>query len=231
MSLRSFFQNHKPIIGWLLYDIASSSYILLIPSIAYAIYYRQVVCGSTPGCDAQWGMLTALALIFAGGLSPMIGAIADLGHLRYRFFAITTFMCCLGTALLYWVQPGARLWGGLAFVVAQVGYILSASLYDSYLPTLAPPQRLGQLSSLGWGLGYLGGVGCFFIVQPWLSHGLTPENLPLYRLTFLAVAGFYGLEALPALAWIPRESPRALKTSPQRIATLARRAYQQVTST
>ena len=121
-------QQSKSILGWLLYDVASSGYILLIPSLAYAVYYRQVVCGGTQDCDARWAAVTSLSLLLAGLLAPLLGAIADLGHLRYRIFVLTTGLCCVATASLYWVQPGALIWGSLIFILAQVAYACSASL-------------------------------------------------------------------------------------------------------
>lgn len=227
MRLSNRFWLRKPVLGWLLYDGASSGYILLIPSVAYAVYYRQVVCGGADYCDAQWGMLTALALGVAGGLSPLVGAIADLGNLRYRLFAIATLVCCAATAALFWAGPGALVLGGLAFVIAQVSYILAAGLYDSYLPTLVPRRQLGLLSGVGWGLGYLGGLVCFFIAYRWMQGGLEPANQPTYRLTFLVVAGFYFLVALPALAWLPRQAHRTSRRAPR----LIQDAYNQVFGT
>jgi MFS transporter, UMF1 family len=223
--LLSRLNRYRPIVGWLLYDIASSGYILLIPSVAYAVYYRQAVCGGADSCDGQWAMLTALGLAIAGGLAPLLGAIADLGNLRHRLFAIATLICCLATTLLFWVEPGAMVFGGLAFVLAQVGYSVAMGLYDAYLPGLVTQQRLGQLSGLGWGLGYLGGLACFMIARPWLQGGLTAENLSTYRLTFPLVAGFYGLVAWPALAWLPRPSapPEDRPTGP-----LIQAAYRRV---
>jgi len=220
-------QQSKSILGWLLYDVASSGYILLIPSVAYAVYYRQVVCGGTQDCDARWAAVTSLSLLLAGLLAPLLGAIADLGYLRYRIFVLTTGLCCVATASLYWVQPGALIWGSLIFILAQVAYACSASLYDSYLPLLAPAHRLGQLSGLGWGLGYLGGLLCFALSYSWLRGGLGEANLLTYRLTFVAVGGFYLLVALPAFAWLPRQGAGASMP----LAQLTPLAYQQVFQT
>ncbi|MEB3314520.1 MAG: MFS transporter, partial [Cyanobacteriota bacterium] len=226
--VRSSGQQSKSILGWLLYDVASSSYALLIPSVAYAVYYRQVVCGGTQDCDARWAAVTSLSLLLAGLLAPLLGAIADLGHLRYRIFVLTTGLCCAATATLYSVQPGALVWGSLVFIMAQVAYACSASLYDSYLPLLAPNHRLGQLSGLGWGLGYLGGLMSFVLTYGWLQGGLGEANLPAYRFTFVAVAGFYLLVALPAFAWLPRQGNRS---NAQDLARLIPVAYKQVVST
>jgi UMF1 family MFS transporter len=200
----------KPVLGWLLYDVASSGYIQMIPALAFAIYYRQAVCGGTPDCDAKWAMLTSLSLVVAGILSPFLGALSDVSQLRHRLFVGTTLLCCIATASLFWVQPGDLVFGGMAFFWAQTGYILSMSLYDAYLPSLVSRARLGQLSTIGWGLGFLGGLACFLLTYHWVQGGLVDANLPTYRLTFLLVAVFYVVLALPALAWLPRQRGQRL---------------------
>ena len=131
---RSWFR--LPVLGWILYDVASSGYILMIPGVAYAVYFRQVVCGGAAGCDALWGTLVSLSLIVAGLLAPLVGAIADLGSIRHRLFVTTTLLCCVATAGLFWVKPGDLWTGGLFFILAQVGYMVSAGLYDSIYPIL-----------------------------------------------------------------------------------------------
>lgn len=229
LSFRKFLRGRsKPVAAWILYDIASSGYALLVPSVAYAVYYRQVVCGGETYCDAQWAVLTSMAFIVAGLLSPLVGAIADIATLRHRLFIVTTLLCCGATAALYWVQPGAVLWGGFAFFIAQAGYILSTSLYDSYLPNLVSQRKVELLSSVGWGMGYLGGITCYLIGFRWMQSGLKPDNLPVFRLTFLSTAAFYLLIALPAFAWLPRQRPRM---SHRRGLLPVARAYRRVVTT
>lgn len=216
-------------IGWILYDVASSGYILMIPGVAYAVYFRQVVCGAAPGCDALWGLLVALALGTAGLLAPVLGAIADLGAIRHRLFMATTLLCCTATAGLFLVQPGAIVLGGVCFVLAQLGYMLSAGLYDSYLPKLVAPPYLGRLSGWGWGLGYLGGIFCFLVTMPLINPGLVADNLVRFRLSFLIVGGFYLVMALPALCWLPRHPSASVSWSQLR--PLIQQSYSQVSGT
>lgn len=197
---------NKSIVSWILYDVASSGYALMIPGVVFAVYYRQVICGGTSGCDAQWALLVSLALVVSGVLSPLLGAIADLGALRHRIFTTATLICCIATAGLYWVHSGSINLGRLLFFLAQTSYIISASLYDAYIPNLVKPEKFGQLSGLGWGLGYLGGIICFALSLPFIGNSMETANPAWFRLTFVVVAGFYFLVSLPALRWLPAQS-------------------------
>lgn len=216
----------KPIVSWILYDIATSGYILMIPTVAYAVYYRQTVCGGASICDARWAMWLSLALAVAGLLSPLLGAIADLGALRHRLFIATTLLCSLATAGLYTVEPGAVLFGGIMFFLAQTGYLLATSLYDAYIPTLVPSHQIGRLSGIGWGLGYLGGIGCYLL---FLVFQQTNQLDPVAesRIAFLIAAIFIIVFALPALFWLPRQS----KQTPIASTQLIQQAYAQVWQT
>ncbi|UAJ73373.1 hypothetical protein IQE94_03370 [Synechocystis sp. PCC 7339] len=100
----------KSIFAWILYDIGTSGYIFLVPGIAYAIFFRQTVCGGGPECDAQWGSLVSLTLVISGLLAPLLGAIADLGRVRHQLFVVTTLLCSLGCLGLVTVQPEAIAW-------------------------------------------------------------------------------------------------------------------------
>ncbi len=151
----------KSVLAWILYDIGSSGYIFLVPGIAYAIFFRQTVCGGGPECDAQWGSLVSLTLLISGILAPLLGAIADLGKLRHQLFIFTTLLCSLGCLSLVTVQPGAIVWGILAFALTQSGYLLATGLYDAYLPQLGTATTIAKLS--GWGWGWVTWEGLFAI--------------------------------------------------------------------
>jgi UMF1 family MFS transporter len=195
----------KPIVSWILYDIASSGYLSIIPSIVYVVYYRQFVCGGESVCDVYWATWTSLALLIAGLAAPLFGAIADLGGLRHRLFITATLFCGVATAMLYWVTPGAILFGGVIFLLAHVGYLLAMSLYDAYMPDLVPPHQMRRLSGLGWGLGFLGALVCNGIYQLLAAKGQLDEFMT-YRVMFVIVAIYFMSVSLPAFVWLPRQT-------------------------
>lgn len=224
--MTSFFSRlwlNKPIAGWIIYDIASSGYTLMIPGIAYAVFFRQIVCGGGAICDGQWSLWVSLSLLVSGGLAPFLGAVADLGGLRHRLFVLTTLVCGMATLGLWSVQPGGVIWGGIIFFVAQTGYLLASNLYDAYLPSLTSPKMIGKLSGLGWGLGYLGGIACYLLFWLVQSSGRF-EPLMEYRLAFVIVGLWLLLLSFPALAWLPRQP--GLSTIP--LTRLLRQSYGQI---
>ena len=194
--------------AWILYDVASSAYALMIPSVAYAVYFRSYVAGNSPAADAIWGMTVALPLIAAGLLGPLLGAIADLSGNRKRLLTIATLASAIATALMATVGKGDVLLGVALFFLAHLGYMVATGLYDSYLPAIASPDRAARISGLGWGLGYVGGIAVFLITLPLTRGGITEETARTFAQVFLVTGTFYLLLALPALVRLPAGATR-----------------------
>jgi UMF1 family MFS transporter len=191
------------IASWILYDVASSAYILMIPSVAYAVYFRSYVAGDSAAGDAIWGMTVALPLIAAGLLGPLLGAVADVSGNRKRLLTLATLASAVATSLMMLVGKGDVLFGAALFFVAHLGYMVATGLYDSYLPTIASPERAARISGLGWGLGYLGGIAVFLVTLPLTSGGITEANASTFAKSFLVTGAFFLVLALPALVRLP----------------------------
>lgn len=219
----------RPVISWLLYDAASSAYILMVPAVAFALYFRSYVAEDRPGADALWSLVVALPLLASGLLAPVLGSLADQSSRRRALLAVTTIMCCISTALLFTIGRGEIFYAGLLFFFAHVGYMLATSLYNSYLAVIAPRERAARLSGLGWGLGFLGGITCFLICLPLIRGGLDESNVARFATAFLVTATFFFALALPALRALPSGAPRALATIPTAAEIAA--AYLRVSNT
>lgn len=195
--------------AWILYDVASSAYVLMIPAVAYAVYFRSYVAGDSPAADAIWGMTVALPLIAGGLLGPLLGAVADLSGNRKRLLAIATLASTIATMFMATVGQGEILYGAVLFFVAHLGYMVATGLYDSYLPSIASPERAARISGLGWGLGYLGGIAVFLVTLPLTRGGITAANVGTFVLSFAVTGAFYLLLGLPALVRLPAGATRS----------------------
>ena len=189
--------------AWVGYDFANSSYVLIIPAVAFPLYYRQVALGGGPNADSTWAMIVALALLIAGLVSPFIGALVDASGRRRLALSIATLMCVASTVGLYFATPDTGYLGAVLFIIGQVAWVVATLLYDSFLKTLSGGGTSHFLSGLGWGIGYAGGISCLVFTYPLLKGGLAPENLANYRLAFLVTGIYYLIFAIPALLTLP----------------------------
>ncbi len=198
--------RRREIFAWCMYDFANSAFPTLIITVAYSVYFKEIVAGGGGNADFLWGLSLSLAMIISVTITPPLSTIADSRSHRKRFLLLYTYVCVLATALLASVTTGMILAGMLLFIIATAAFESSLIFYNSFLPDVSTRKTIGKISGWGWGLGYLGGLLCLFLVKPFLAGGFSPENLPLFRLSFVAVAGFYGLFSLPLIFWL-REAP------------------------
>jgi UMF1 family MFS transporter len=207
------------VIAWILYDVAMHGYSLMIPGVAYAIYFTSFVAGDSTHADVLWSVAVSLSLVIAGLLAPWVGAAVDETGRRRSRLGAATLLCGVASALLVIVGRGDVFAGIVLFVLAQVGSIIGSSLYNSYLPMLATPRRAARLSGLAWGLSYLGGIGCFLLCLPFIRDGIAGTNGGRFAYAFVVTGAFLLLIGLPAIAAFPattRESPRGEATGTYR---------------
>ncbi|WP_447978897.1 MFS transporter [Candidatus Nitrospira bockiana] len=224
----------REIWAWCLYDFANSSFTTLIVTVAYSVYFVQVVArpfsegaeGGTPERLWFWGY--AASMLVVAVLSPVLGAIADARALKRRFLIASTLICILCTALLALVKEGDVLAGLVFFGIANVAFDLGFLFCSAFLVELATPANVGRISGYGWGLGYLGGLLSLALAYPFIKGGFAEENLTLYRLSFTMTAGFFLVAALPTFLWLKE---RARPQPGAAGASVWREAFERLAST
>lgn len=192
-------------VAWMLYDVGNSAYVLLVPSIAFSVYFRNRVFEGDAAADFVWGAAVSISLIVAGIIAPFLGALADHQGVRKRIFVVTALFAIFGTGSLMAVGPGDRTKGLILFILANVSLNISISIYDSFLPIVAEGRHRSLLSSIGWGVGYAGGISCLGLAFPVLRRGYDGDNHVQFRMVFGIVALFFLMFSLPAFAWLPRD--------------------------
>lgn len=186
------------IASWCLYDFADSSFTTLIVTVAYALYFRSVVASHLgSAADFYWGSCIAISMGLVALTSPALGAMADASGRKKVFLVIFALTAIVFTALLAAVGPGDLAAGMILFIVANIGYEGAHAFYNGFLPEIAADREMGRISGYGWAIGYLGGLAALLITRPLTRGGLGPEGVERFRLTFLAVALFYLVFALP----------------------------------
>jgi len=220
--------------SWCFYDFANSAFPTLITTVAFAVYFTQVVAGGRPGAELLWSLAISASMILTGVMSPLLGAIADYSASKKKWLFWFTVMCVVPNAALYLVGPGDVLAGTLLFVVANIGFAAGNGIYNGFLSELTTERNVGRLSGYGYGLGYLGGLIALAVCLPLLRGGLGPENRGLFRASFLVSAVFFALFSAPIFLWmkeraVPRPGASALSLARGGYARL-RETFRQVRS-
>jgi len=196
--------NRRPVVAWALYDFANSTFFAVIPATVYSKYYALVVVGNAHGeGDFWWGLAVTTSMAIVALSAPPLGAIADRTGVRKRLLFILTYVSVTATALMATVGRGDRLWGWVLAVAATAAVEAAVVLYNAYLPELVPPNRQGRLSAYGFAVGYLGSAVALGAALPFAMAGNNAG-------AFIITAVLFGVLALPAFLYLPRDRPAAL---------------------
>ena len=147
---------------WVLYDIGNSAFILLVSTLL-PIYFNALASGagiSESDYLAYWGYAGSVATILVAIIGPICGTMADWNYKKPLFLG-SLCLGAIGCAAL-----GAA-WSWLSFlvifVIARVGYNSANVFYDSMLPEVTTNERMDNVSSMGYALGYIGSVIPFVV--------------------------------------------------------------------
>lgn len=194
------------IFGWCCFDFANSAFTTVIITVVYSVYFEKVVAGGVAAAAAWWGGALAVSQMIVILFSPLIGAMADLRARKKTFLMISTIVCSVLTASLYFVGAGDV---GLALalvVIANTAFSFSENLCGGFLPEISTPQTAGRISGYGWSFGYFGGLLSLVLALLILNSG---EGRAPW--TFVMTGVFFMLAALPTLLLLKeRAVPRAL---------------------
>lgn len=207
------------LISWAFYDWADQAFVTLIHTFVFSVYFTHSVAPDVQTGWAYWGTAIGLAGIVVAIAAPLLGATADQGGRRKPWIIGFALLCIVTTALMWFVEPSAEfIW--LAFVLivlATIGSEMSVVFYNSLLPRLASPDRIGRWSGWAWGLGYAGGllsllIALFAFIRPegaWL--GLSAAASEHVRAVTVFVAIWHLAFALPLFIVVP-DVPSSGKT-------------------
>jgi UMF1 family MFS transporter len=213
--------RRRAVTAWCLYDFANSSYTTLIVTVVFSVYFREVVVAADDNTgDQLWGFANFLAMLSVALASPVLGAIADEAGRKKTLLVLTTLQTIVATALLYFTSPGRVVMAIALYVVATAGFEAGYVFYNAYLPEVSTPRTIGRISGWGWGIGFVGGLAALLVCLPWIASELRDAQgaiLPAAahdrRISFVIVAAFYLVFALPAFLWL-RESRASASRSP-----------------
>ena len=163
--------------SWVLYDIGNSAFILLVTAIV-PIYFGSLTAAAGLTEEQRfsyWGYGLSVATIAVALIGPICGTLADHKGFKKPLFVACMLLGVVGCAAL----GGAWSWLSflVIFVFAKIGFSSSLVFYDAMLPEITTEERMDNVSSMGYALGYIGSVipfvVCLVVVLNAGSFGLT----------------------------------------------------------
>jgi len=187
--------------GWVMFDWACQPFFTLIITFVYAPYFASAVVGDPVRGQALWGYATGVVGLIIAFSSPVLGAIADATGRRKPWTAAFGVLLVLGSWFLWFGKPGDPSTIPvvlIAFGIGAIGVEFATVFNNSMMPALVPHERLGRLSGLGWGMGYVGGLLSLMVALGFLASDPTTGK------TLLGFKPLFGLD--PGM----REGDRAI---------------------
>ncbi len=198
----------RRVVAWVLYDWAYAAFNTIVTTFVVATYFVQAVAPDPARGTTLWAVTQALAGLLIALAAAPLGAVADCGGRRRALLTVCTLVMVAATGLLWFVRPTAADVPRALLLVgtATVAYELATTLYNAMLPGLAPPSRMGRVSGIAWGMGYLGGLialsVCLFglITPDPPPFGLDRASAEPVRAAALLAAAWMLVFALPLLS-------------------------------
>ncbi|MEK7670316.1 MAG: MFS transporter, partial [Bacteroidota bacterium] len=154
------------IFAWTLFDFANTAFYVVILTVGYPLYFKQVVADHGQQSDFLWGAAFSISMLIVAIVSPILGATADFGTGKKRFLGIFTALCIASTAGLFFVERSMIVSGMLLLIAANIGFEAGLVFYDAFLPEIASEKSYGRVSGYGFAMGYVGSLVTLLIAMP-----------------------------------------------------------------
>lgn len=194
---------NKRTLSWALYDWANSAYATIVMAVFFQLLFNSYWFHEPGGnSTTPLGIANAVGSLVVVILAPILGAIADRGGLKKHFLFFFTVIGVLFTCALYYVHAGDWMLALVVFVLGGIGFSGANVFYDAMLVDVTSEDKFDIVSSLGYGLGYLGGglvlviAILFYAKKDWFGFS---SNEQAQLASFILTAFWWAIFSLPLL--------------------------------
>ena len=159
----------KQELSWMMYDWANSAHSVIVVTIL------PICCDSVAECTADsvssmstWGYATSIAMAIVALAAPFLGVFGDIRGMRKKLFSVFLGLGILAVAGLAFAPmmdftSSTDAAGRVAmfilvlYILSTIGFDASCIYYDAFLTDITTEDRMDSVSTMGYGLGYIGG--------------------------------------------------------------------------
>lgn len=203
---KKFFGYTKEEWSWVLQDTGNSAYSLVITATLFPLFYKAIAGGaglSDADSTAYLSYANSIGTAFVGLLAPILGSIAEYRGFRKPLFTLGTLLG-IGSVLFMAFTPSAT-WSLawlillILYVLSNIGFSASNIFYDASLLDVTDKNRMSRVSSMGYGMGYIGSCVPFLL---YLAFMLNIDAMPfsldwLTRAVFVLTAVWWFVFTIP----------------------------------
>lgn len=192
--------------SWVMYDWATSAYSIIISTAVFPIFFKAsaINAGISPtDSTAYLGYTVSIATFILAMLAPILGTIADYQGFKKRFFSVFFGFGVIFTAFLAFVPGDQWLLLLVFYTLGVIGSSGANIFYDAFLVDVTTEDRMDQVSSRGFAMGYIGSTIPFVIAIAIIILA-QQEVIPITATTasqiaFIITALWWGLFTIPML--------------------------------
>ena len=204
--------NKKTVFCWSLYDFANQPFTTLVITFIYGTFFTTVLADNDISGTILWSRGISITGIAVAVLSPIMGAIADRGGYRKFYLIFWTWVCIIGSFLLWYPMVGQVTFALTVFVISNIGFEMGGVFCNAYLPEIAPKEKIGRISGYGWSFGYVGGLLAlilaliFFIFPEVPLFNLDKTTHEHIRATNVMVGLWFAIFSIPTFLYVKQDS-------------------------
>ena len=159
----------KQEISWMMYDWANSAHSVIVVTIL-PIFFDTVAGYTADSVSSMstWGFATSLAMAIVALSAPFLGVFGDIRGMRKKLFTVFMLLGVVSVAGLAFTPlmdftASTTAAGRVAamvlvlYILSTIGFDASCIYYDAFLTDVTTEERMDSVSTLGYGLGYIGG--------------------------------------------------------------------------
>lgn len=195
--------------SWIFYDWANSAFSAIVAAIILPVFFKSMAESSgvsAVDATAYWGYATSLGTLICAVLAPFLGTLGDFRGMKKKLFTAFMLLGVVSTFLLALTNS----WQGLLlfYVLGTLGFSGSCIYYDSFLLDVTDVSRMDRVSSVGYGLGYIGGstiplVISLVLIQ--LGSGFGVPTMLATKFSFILTAVWWLVFTIPMLRHVQQK--------------------------
>ena len=195
--------------SWIFYDWANSAFSAIVAAIILPVFFKSMAESSGVGAvdaTAYWGYATSLGTLICAVLAPFLGTLGDFRGMKKKLFTAFMLLGVISTFLLALTNS----WQGLLlfYVLGTLGFSGSCIYYDSFLLDVTDVSRMDRVSSVGYGLGYIGGSTIPLVISLVLiqfGSGFGIPTMLATKFSFILTAVWWLVFTIPMLRHVQQK--------------------------